>query len=433
MRFRGLVLAAAVAVVALVAPAIARADEVFHWNSIAQGETVLLRPTAHGQARGMAMVTGAMYDAVNAVEGSHQPYLVDLDEVASPGASTDAAAATAAYRVLLAITPDARHAGLDAAYGMTLLLIPDGPAEEAGIDAGEAAAAAMIAFRQGDGFMANFIPDIGSDAGDWRPLGWPLAPVFDPDSWVANAKPFLLESPSQFRGDGPNPLSSAAYTEEFNEVKELGDLNSSKRTPDQTAAAVFWQFAPIALYNRLARDLAGRFGLDGADQARLYAEINLVAADAATVCWNNKYYFKFWRPRAAIREADTDPNPATIADPNWEPLFSSATPTTPALVTPPFPDYPSGHGCLSGAVLDTMADFFGTDKPDGGLTLVSGRTLGGVPIAPRQFDRFSQVRKEIIDARVWGGIHFRTADVHGTVIGKKVAHWLEKHYFQPLG
>jgi hypothetical protein len=433
MRTRGAVLAAAIVVAVLVAPAVARADEVFNWNAIAQGETVLLRPTAHGQLRGMAMVAGAMYDAVNAVDGGYQPYLVDLDEVASPGASTDAAAATAAYQVLLAITPDARHAGLDAAYGATLLLIPDGPAKEAGIEAGEAAAGAMIASRQGDGFLANFIPSIGADAGDWRPLGWPLAPVFDPDSWVANAKPFLLESPSQFRGDGPNPLNSEAYAEEFNEVKQLGELHSSKRTADQTAAAVFWQFAPVVLYNRLARDLATRFELNAADQARLYGEINLAAADAATECWNNKYYFKFWRPRAAIQEADTDGNAATIADPNWEPLFSAATPTTPPLVTPPFPDYPSGHGCVSGAVLDTMADFFGSDKPEGGLTIVSGRTLDGLPIAPRQFERFSQVRKEIIDARVWGGIHFRTADVHGTVIGKKVAHWVENHYFQPLG
>jgi hypothetical protein len=433
MRIRGAVLAAAAAVAALAAPAVARADEVSHWNTIAQGEAVQLRPTAHGQTRGMAMVAGAMYDAVNAIDRSHQPYLVDLDEVNAPGwASIDAAAATAAYRVLLAITPDARHADLGTAYAATLGLIPDGPVEDAGVAAGEAAAAAMIAFRQGDGFMANFTPSIGTGAGDWRPLGWPLAPVYDPDSWVANAKPFLLESPSQFRGDGPNPLTSAAYAEEFNEVKELGAVDSAKRTPDQTAAAVFWQFAPAALWNRLARDLSGRYGLSQADEARLFAEINLGGADAAIECWNNKYYFKFWRPRAAIQEADTDGNPATIADPNWEPLFTPSTATNPPLVTPPFPDYPSGHGCLSGAVLNTMQDFFGTDKPEDGITIVSGRTLNGAPIAPRHFDRFSQALKEIIDARIWGGIHFRTADVHGTVIGKKVAHWLRKHYFQPL-
>jgi PAP2 superfamily len=213
-------------------------------------------------------------------------------------------------------------------------------------------------------------------------------------------------------------------------VKELGALNSTERTEDQTRAAVFWQFAPIAFWNPLARDLADRYDLDAADQARLYAMINLAAADGAIACWNDKYYWNFWRPRAAIREADTDGNPATIADPTWESLFAPATPTTPPLATPPFPDHPSGHGCLSGAVLNTLADFFGTDRVE--ITLVSGRSLNGVPIPPRQFDRFSQALKEIIDARVWGGIHFRTADVQGAVIGKKVAHYLRKHYFQPV-
>ena len=214
-------------------------------------------------------------------------------------------------------------------------------------------------------------------------------------------------------------------------MKELGALNSTKRTADQTAAAVFWQFAPIALWNPLARNLADRYDLDTADQARLYAMVNLAAVDGAIACWNDKYYWNFWRPRAAIREGDTDGNPATIGDPTWESLFAAATMTTPPLGTPPFPDHPSGHGCLTGAVMNTMADFFGTDKV--AITVVSGRSLNGVPLAPRQFDRFSHVTKEVIGARIWGGIHFRTADVQGTVIGKKVAHWLRKHYFQPLG
>jgi hypothetical protein len=422
--------ACAAAAAILVTPAVAQADVVSDWNAIAQAETVPLRPTAHGQSRGIAMVEGAVYDAVNAIDRGFEPYLVDLDEVgAQPWDSEDAAAATAAYRVLLAITPLARHAGLDAAYTATLAAIPDGPIEQGGIDAGEAAAAAMLDARQGDGFMATFTPSIGTDAGDWRPIGWPATPALDPDGWVGNLKPFLIESPSQFRSQGPNALTSAAYAEEFAEVKELGAQNSSTRTGDQTAAAVFWQFAPIALWNPVARGLAARYNLDTADRARLYAMVNLAAADAAIACWNDKYHWNFWRPRAAIREADTDGNPATIADPNWEPLFAPSTATTPPLSTPPFPDHPSGHGCLSGAVLNTMADFFGTDKVE--FTVVSGRSLNGVPIAPRGFDRCSLALKEIIDARVWGGIHFRTADVQGTVIGKKVAHWLGKHYFEP--
>jgi hypothetical protein len=415
----------------LVAPAVADADVVGDWNAIAQTETLLLRPTAHGQTRGIAMVQGAVYDAVNAIDRGHQPYLVDLDDVgAQPWVSQDAAAATAAHRVLKAITPAARHAGLDTAYTTTLAGIPDGPIEQGGVAAGEAAAAAMIAARMGDGFMTAFTPTIGTDAGDWQPIGWPATPAFDPDGYVGNMKPFLITSPSQFRSKGPYALTSKAYAREFDEVKELGALNSSTRTADQTAAAVFWQFAPIALWNRLMRDLADRYDLDPADQARLYGMANLAAADGAIACWNDKYHWNFWRPRAAIREADTDGNPRTIADPSWESLFAAATVTTPPLGTPPFPDHPSGHGCLTGAVMNTMADFFGTDKIE--VTVVSGRSLNGVPIPPRTFKRFSDVTDEVIEARIWGGIHFRRADVQGTVIGKKVAHYLHKHYFRPL-
>jgi len=401
---------------------------VSQWNQIAQVETVPLRPTAHGQARAIAMVQGAVYDAVNTIDGGYEPYL--LDDSFDSSASQGAAAATAAYRVLLAITPAARHAGLGTAYTATLGSIPAGPAKDEGVAAGEAAAAAMLSARAGDGFLAAFTPQIGTDAGDWRPIGWPSAPVLDPDGWVGNLKPFLIESPSQLRSEGPNALGSAAYAEEFNEVKELGAIDSTSRTADQTAVAVFWQTAPIPLWNGLARGLAARNGLDAADQARFYAMFNLAGADGATACWNDKYYWSFWRPRAAIREADTDGNPATVADPNWESLFAPATPTAPPLGTPPFPDHPSGHGCISGAVLKSMADFFGTDKVD--VTLVSSRSLNGVPIPPRTFDRFSHVIKEIIDARVWGGIHFRTADVQGAVMGKKVAHYLKKNYFQPV-
>ncbi len=414
----------------LLSPAVAQADVIKSWNTIAQAETVLLRPTAHGQTRGIAMVEGAVYDAVNAIDRGYQPYLIDLDAVgAQPWGSQDAAAATAAYRVLRAIVSPARYAGLDAAYLATLGPAPYDPLVQEGVDAGEAAAAAMLLDRQNDGFMATFVPSIGLDPGDWRPIGWPAAPVFDPDGWVGNLKPFLIHSAAQFRSEGPNELTSAAYAEEFAEVKEIGALNSPTRTADQTAAAVFWQFAPIALWNPLARDLAVRYHLDTADQARLYAMVNLAAADGAIACWNDKYYWNFWRPRAAIREGDTDGNPATIGDPAWESLFAASTMTTPPLGTPPFPDHPAGHGCLTGAVLKTMADFFGTDKV--AITVISGRSLNGVPIPPRHFDRFSRATKEVIDARVWGGIHFRIADVQGTVIGKKVAHWLRKHYFQP--
>ncbi len=409
----------------------ADATIVSQWNSIAQAETVLLRPTAHGQMRGIAMVQGAVYDAVNAIDRTRKPYLLDLKTVrVGRRASQDAAAATAAYRVLLAITPTTRHEGLGTAYQATLAAIPDGPSQQGGVRAGEAAAAAMIAARQNDGFMAAFTPAIGTDAGKWRPIGWPSTPAFDPDGWAGSLKPFLIKGAAEFRSKGPNALTSAAYARDFAEVKELGALSSSTRTADQTAAAVFWQFAPIALWNPVARELASRFELDTADQARLYAAVNLAATDAVTSCWNDKYHYSFWRPRPAIREAESDGNPATIADPNWESLFAAATATTPPLGTPPFPDHPSGHGCLSGAVLQSMADFFGRDKVV--FTVTSGRSLSGVPIPARRFQSFSQARTEVIDARVWGGIHFRTADRQGAVLGRKVAKYVRKNYFRPV-
>ncbi|HET9241893.1 MAG TPA: vanadium-dependent haloperoxidase [Gaiella sp.] len=419
--------AGAALIAVLVAPAVARADVIGDWNATAQAEAVLIRPTAHGQARGMAMVQGAVYDAVNAVVRSHEPYLLDLDDVdVQPWVSQDAAVATAAHHVLVEIVAPARVAALDALYTATLAGIPDGPIEAGGVEAGEAAAEAMLTARQNDGYLATFIPTIGTDPGGWRPLGWPATPAFDPDGWVGNLKPFVMESPSQFRSEGPNALTSAAYAEEYAEVKDVGALNSTTRTADQTTAAIFWQFPPVALWNRLARDLAGpsRFGLDMAKQARLYAMINLAAADGAISCWYDKYQWNFWRPRAAIREGDTDGNPATVADPTWEPLFHPSK--GPGLGTPPFPEHPSGHGCVSGATMRAFREFFGTDKV--AFDVHSGRFPG----QPRHFERFSQVLKEIIDARVWGGIHFRTADVQGAVIGKKIGFWLQKHYFNPL-
>ena len=409
----------------LAAPGIARADVIGDWNATAQAEAVLIRPTAHGQTRGMAMVQGAVYDAVNAIDRGHEPYLLDVGAVAAqPWGSQDAAAATAAHHVLVAIVDPARVPALDTAYAATLAAIPDGAIETEGIRAGEAAARAMLEARATDGYLAPFTFDIRSDPGRWRPV---TPTALDPDAWVGNLKPFVIESPSQFRSKGPNALTSSAYAKDFDEVKQIGALNSSTRTADQTTAAIFWQFAPAALWNRLARDLAApaRYALDTADQARLYAMINLAAADGAISCWNDKYHWSFWRPRAAIQEAGTDGNAATVPDPAWEPLFHASTATTPPLATPPFPDHPSGHGCLSGAVLRTFREFFGTDKI--AFDMHSGRFPG----QPRHFARFSHATKEIIDARVWGGIHFRTADVQGVVMGKKVAFWLQKHYFEP--
>ena len=215
------------------------------------------------------------------------------------------------------------------------------------------------------------------------------------------------------RSDPPNPLTSNAYAEDFNEVKQLGALASTTRTADQTEAAIFWQDHGPALWNRVfgrSRQVTGSTSPTTPACSRCE---NLASADGAIGCWYSKYYWKFWRPITAIREAASDGNPATEADPAWTPLFDPATPQfgTP-LVTPGFPEHPSGHGCISGAIVRTLQDFFGTDKI--AFSAFSNRTR-----TTRSYERLSQALKEIIDARVWGGIHFRTADVQGAALGNE--------------
>jgi len=228
-----------------------------------------------------------------------------------------------------------------------------------------------------------------------------------------------MQSASQFRTAGPQALTSSAWAADFNEVKALGSVNSTARTPEQTHIALWWQSAggPALLWNDVARDLAEDpdRGVDLADSALLFGMLNLGGADAAINCWNDKYYWDFWRPGQAIREADRDGNPATEPDGAWT-----------ALLTAPYPEHPSGHLCLDGAHLRVLQMFFGTDKI--GFDVTSSR-FGG---ETRHFDRFSEPLKEIIDARIWAGLHYRTADVQAQILGQKVVQYMAKHYFQPL-
>jgi PAP2 superfamily len=419
---RALGLIAACATVLLPA-ASARADTVTDWNAIATTAIVTTAgQSPHAATPSLAMVQGAVYDAVNAIDGGHRPYLGAPP--ADPSDSKQAAAATAAFRVLAGLFPG-QLPTLQPLYDASLAAVPDGPAEDGGIAAGEAAAAAMLAARANDGRGGPFVFVFGSEPGDWRPS--PPGFGLDPAPWVANVRPFLVPSVEMLRSDPPNPLTSDAYADDFNEVKRLGSIASTTRTADQTEAAIFWQDHGLALWNRVVRALSASHGLGIADNARLFAMMNLAAADGAIGCWHSKYHWRFWRPVMAIREAANDGNPATEADPAWTPLFDPATPQFGSpLANPPFPDHPAGHGCVSGAIVRTLKDFFGTDKT--GFSAFSNRTR-----TTRSFDRLSEALKEVIDARVWGGIHFRTADVQGAVLGKKVAHWLGKHYFQPLG
>jgi PAP2 superfamily len=306
--------------------------------------------------------------------------------------------------------------------------------KEAGVAVGEATAAAMLVGSADDGRGGPFTFVFGTDPGEWRPAP-PQGGIvsLDPTPWVGNVRPFIVPDVERLRLDPPNDVTSAANAEEFNEVKELGSLTSATRTEEQTEAAIFWQDHGVALWNRIMRSLAASRPetADIADSARMFAMADLAAADAAIGCWNNKYYWNYWRPITAIREADTDGNPATQADPTWTPLFDPSVPVVGAkLVTPGFPDYPSGHTCGSGAIVHALQDFFGTDRVT--FTMTSNK-CAPVPCRPKTFERFSDALKEVIDARVWGGIHFRTADVRGAVLGKRVAHYLRKHYFRAVG
>jgi PAP2 superfamily len=406
------------------------------WNMIASTAIIATAgqpPAAAGPS--LAMVQGAVYDAVNAIDGGYEPYLGA--PAADPSDSKEAATATAAFRVLVGFPElpglfPAQLSTLEPLYDASLDQIADGDAKSGGIAVGEAAATAMLTERTGDGRGGPFTPVFGTDPGQFR-LGPPQGPTGivprDPAAWAGNVRPFVVPDVEMLRTDGPNALRSGAYAEDVNEVKELGSLDSTKRTSNETAAAIFWQDHGLAIWNRVLRSLAMSEELDIVDSARLLAMTSLAAADGGIGCWNDKYYWNFWRPIHAIRDAASDGNPATEADPDWLPLFDPSMPVSGApLVSPGFPDHPSGHTCISGAIVHTMRSFFGADKVD--FTATSNKCLPA-PCPSRSFDRFSQALKEIIDARVWGGIHFRTADVQGAVLGKKVAYYLEKHYFQP--
>ena len=249
----------------------------------------------------------------------------------------------------------------------------------------------------------------------------------EPTAWVGNVKPFLVPDVEMLRTKGPNDLTSKKYAKDLNEVEAIGAFASTVRTPDQTSAAIFWQSPPLFLWGGLERSLAQRYGLSTADNARLFAEVSLAEADAAIGCWNDKYYWNFWRPADAIHLADTDGNPNTIADPTWRPLFDPATPTVPPLATPNFPDHPSGHSCVTGSTMKVLHDFFDTDA---WRSTSSAPGLQARPQATRHFDSFSAATEEVINARVWGGIHFRTADEQGVRLGEEVARWEDHHYFK---
>ena len=392
----------------LVPAASARADAVTDWNLIATNALIVsAAQPPQVSVPHLAMVHGAVYDAVNAIDGDYEPYLLSSSS-AQPSDSKRAAAATAAFRVLGHLVP-AQQGTLDALYAASLSGIPDGEPKTRGIAVGEQAAAAMIAARANDGRFGAFRFAVGSEPGVWRPV----LPAFvnDPAAWLKDVTPFLIEDPAQFRSQGPLALASHRYAREFDEVKSLGSLTSPERTADQTHAARYWAENPPATWSRIFRTLSAQQGLTLVENARLYAMLYMTAADALIAVWDDKAYWSFWRPITAIREAGSDGNLLTQPQDGWTPLIAN----------PPYPEHPSGHTGLSGSIVNTLQHFFGTDGIGWTDTNNAGLT--------RSFSSFSQAIEEIVDARVWSGIHFRTADEQGERIGRNVAKWREKHYF----
>jgi hypothetical protein len=409
----------------------ADASAVTQWNLIAVNTLTGLPGPAGGAPPAaqinMGMVQGAVYDAVNAITAKHhRPYL--LQRRFGNRASDEAAVATAAYMVLKNIvetvpqsvsfpTRGAVLASLETQYNASKNAIPNSRFKNQGITAGKAAAQAMIDARKDDGRFgpSQWVPNSG-------PGHWSLLPgqANDPTPWAGGVTPLLLQSSSQFRSAGPPALTSAAWAADFNEVKALGRATGSTRTDEQTYIARWWQFTPVAMWNDVARQLITRNHLDVSDSARLLALQNMAAADAAINTWNDKYYFDFWRPWNAIVRASEDGNAATDADPNWT-----------ALITAPYPDHVSGHLGLDSSHTGALRMFFG-DTPAGGYQITSGAVNPGGP-ATRTFGSFSQAVDEIVEARIWAGLHYRTADVQAVQLGTSVANYAAANYFEPVG
>lgn len=407
-----------VAIVAIlfVIPASIRADAVADWNAIAVQATVAAARPGPSGVVDIAIVQAAIYDAVQAIEKRYEPYYVEI-----PGATGSAAAATAkaAHDVLVNRFP-AQQASLDAAYDQYLLnhgLSPGDP----GVEVGAKAAAAIIALRACDGGFPDPPPPpfIGGTAiGMWRPTPPGNLPMAAP--WLGNVTPLTLTRPSQFRADAPPALTSREYARDYNEVKAMGALNNSSRTAEQTDMAHFWNANYLVLWNKVFRDLAAAHVDNIADSARLFALADMSIADAVITAWNTKNYYVVWRPSTAIQEGNNDGNPRTVGDPSWQPLVNN----------PNYPDYSSGANNFSAAATRTLAHFFGTDDMTFSITTTNtGPTIQDT----RTFNHFSDASQEVVDARIYEGIHFRFADETARNQGRQVADWAFKNFLRPLG
>jgi hypothetical protein len=396
------------------------------WNAIAVQTVRLATPY---QVQGLIYIgytQAAVYDAVTKIKGRYIPY---HDFQAPAGvdvahASPDAATAAAAYTILtspfLGLSASAQT-GLSTKYSDYIDALGGlaSPRVAAGVLVGEAAADDLIAARAGDRDESiTFTP------GPLAPGAWTFAPPPSLQSaqtpWVAVMRPFMLNSPSQFRSAPPPRLSSRAWAREYNEVKAYGAVDSTVRSPQQTAIANFWNANAVNQSNQAFQDFAIGHRMDRVDAARMLAMGDLIDSDVEIACWDSKYHYLFWRPIIAIRGAAIDGNPATQPDPAWMPL----------LTTPNHPEYPSAHTCATGTESEVYAAIVGSNRID---VTIHG-SADGTPnnwSATQTFKRVDDLQRQVANARVWGGLHYRGSTEAGLVLARKVAHWTLQRNFLP--
>ncbi|MBK8230169.1 MAG: phosphatase PAP2 family protein [Candidatus Eisenbacteria bacterium] len=413
---------AAAAIAALSAPA--KADEVLVWNDLLLDTYRSMGGCPCPLARIGAMMSAAVFDAVNSIDGGYEPYLVSIP--ASSAASKEAAAAQAAHDVLLALFP-AMQAEYDAQLIASLGQIADGPEKSEGVAIGAAVAAQQLASRVGDGWdlVEVYVP--GTGVGDWRPT-WPdfLPPCTS--HWGA-VTPFGLQSGDQFRPADPPTVNSPEYLQDYMEVKEYGRLVSNVRNSDQYTIAWFWAndrdgtYKPPGQLAHITDVVSRQFDLSLVENARLFALVNLAMGDAAIAAWDSKYdtAFDLWRPITGIRLGASDGNPDTPGESNWVPLNTGS---------PPFPAYVSGHATFGAAHAAVMSRYFGTD--DVSFTCSTDDPKLEPGITTRSFTSFSQAALENGRSRVYLGVHWQVDADAGYAVGTQVGNWTFDHYLRPV-
>ena len=383
------------------------------WNTTLLDAVRAASTTPPLASRNMAVVQAAVYDSVNSISKKYSPYKVNID--APAGASAEAATAASAHRVLVNLYP-AQAIKFNEALQSSLAKIPDGKSKDDGIAIGQKVADQIIALRSTDGItrVVQYTPK--TEPGSWSPTPPAFAPELAPQ-WP-EVTPFAMTSGSQFRPSGPPALNSAKYAQEVNEVKEIGKIDSLTRTADQTAIARFWAngggtFTPPGHWNQIAEEASTLTGQSIEDSARLFALLNFALADAAITSWDAKYKYDLWRPVTAIRQADRDNNPNTTADSGWTPLIT----------TPPFSEYTSGHSTFSGAAEPVMNSVFGSDF---GFGDKGDRTVNSL----RTYENFAEAADESGISRIFGGIHFASANVDGLSSGRNVGNYVVQNFLK---